>query len=604
MGGSGRLPISAGRWRAGILAALVTAVLVLPPLGQRFVGTTDEARFVLYAREALARRALFDVRLRGKFFREKPPLYAWSIAALSLPGGRVTEWTAHLPVALGAIGAAVFTFLLGDRLFGRRAGLWAGLVLATTYGFFRHSQIFLPDMIVVAFATAAAYWLWRAAEEPPGRGARVLLYAALALALYAKGPLGLLPLLVGAIWLWSREGLRGLGRLWSPAGLLLFLAITLTWVGPFLILGSGTYAHTVIWQDWLLAYGSAPGSAALRGLGDALGFFAPWIAVAPLALGRAVGARAAPAVSYALLSWLAPFAIVLMSAHFRTRYLLASAPGFALLVAWWADAHGAARTGLARAIAWVGPAVMLGVSAAVLLPGLRGLRAGLDVPDPSWAIAPLLVAGWGAALALWAGLGRGRPALLVGGLTAAMLVLLTYGTWLHNTRFSDTADVPRLAARLEAHARGGEVGVLFETGWLEVDYYLGRPLREIRAGEDLESYLARTGRPVLTNESTWAGIRERVSPRVRVVERVVARGKTYVILGWSREAASGDGVIARGRGQRRRRPRAGPPPRPLPRCDSAGAAASSTSPRAGRPERAARDRSPRTSTGRTGAGDG
>jgi len=533
-----------GRLRAAVLVALVTAVLVLPPLGQRFVGTTDEARFVLYAREALAQRALFDVRLRGKFFREKPPLYAWAIAALSLPRGRVTEWTAHVPVALGAIGAAVFTFLLGDRLFSRRAGLWAGLVLATTYGFFRHSQIFLPEMIVLAFATAAAYWFWRAMEEPPRRGALVLLYVALALALYAKGPLGLLPLLVGAIWLWGQQGPRALTLLWSPVGLLLFVAITLTWVAPFLFLGTGTFAHTVIWQDWLLAYGSSPGSAALRGLGDALGFFAPWIVVVPLALRRAVAARATPAVTYALLSWVVPFVIVLMSAHFRTRYLLASTPGFALLIAWWADAHGTARTPVARVIAWAGLAAMAAVSVLVVLPGLTALRGALDIPEPAWALIPLILAGWGAALALWAGLNSGRPTVLVGGVTAATFVLLAYGTWLHNTRFSNTGDVPRLAARLEAYARGGEAGVLFETGWLEVDYYLGRPLHEIRVGPELEPYLAQTGRPVLTNESTWNSIRGNLSPRVRVLERVVARGKTFVILGWSRDSSSRERLSA------------------------------------------------------------
>src|SRR5262245_47719808 len=196
--------------RAAALVALVTAALVLPPLGPRFVATTDEARFVLYAREVLARRVLFDVRLREKFFREKPPLYAWAIAALSLPGGRVTEWTAHLPIAAAAVGAAVFTALLGERLFTRRAGLWAGLVLATTYGFFRHSRIYLPDMLVVAFATAAAYWFWRAVEDPAAARARFVFYVALALALYAKGPLGLLPLLVGAIWLWIDRGRAGL----------------------------------------------------------------------------------------------------------------------------------------------------------------------------------------------------------------------------------------------------------------------------------------------------------------------------------------------------------------------------------------------------------
>jgi hypothetical protein len=188
----------------------------------------------------------------------------------------------------------------------------------------------------------------------------------------------------------------------------------------------------------------------------------------------------------------------------------------------------------------------------------------------------MVLAGWGLALALWVGLGRGRETILVGGLTAATAVLLAYGTWLHLTRSADTADIPRLAARIEAHARGGEAGVLFETGWLEVDYYLGRPLREIASGRELEAYLARTGGPVLTNESTWNGIRGSLSPRVRVIERVTARGRTFVLLGWSRDASLGRGVI----GLRPAGPEPGPtPPREHPtarRSGSAGGAASST----------------------------
>jgi len=56
--------------------AAVTALTILPTLGHRIVATTDEARFVLYAREVLAHHRLFDVQVRGAFFREKPPLYA------------------------------------------------------------------------------------------------------------------------------------------------------------------------------------------------------------------------------------------------------------------------------------------------------------------------------------------------------------------------------------------------------------------------------------------------------------------------------------------------------------------------------------------------
>ncbi len=60
----------------------------------------------------IERGAWFDVYVREKQYRNKPPLYAWSIATLSLLSGRVTEATAQLPVALAAIGAALFTFLL------------------------------------------------------------------------------------------------------------------------------------------------------------------------------------------------------------------------------------------------------------------------------------------------------------------------------------------------------------------------------------------------------------------------------------------------------------------------------------------------------------
>ena len=134
------------RLQAGLLVSAVAAVLVLPPLGQRVIATSDEARFALLARDMLERGVWFDLQVRGRQYRNKPPLYPWSIAALSRPGGHVTEATAQAPVAVAAIGAVLFTFLLGDRLFSRHAGLWAALILATSYGFFAHSQLALPDM--------------------------------------------------------------------------------------------------------------------------------------------------------------------------------------------------------------------------------------------------------------------------------------------------------------------------------------------------------------------------------------------------------------------------------------------------------------------------
>src|SRR5439155_1312004 len=172
-----------------LLVAAVAALLVLPPLGQRVLVPSDEVRFVLYARDVAERGAPFDVRVRAKLFREKPPLFAWLIALSSAPVGRVTEATAQLPVALAAIAAVVFTFLAGDRLLGRGPGVMGGLALATTYGFFSHSQFILPDMLVVACVCAAMYALvvWQRAERVTWP-APVAFYVAFAGAVYAKGP--------------------------------------------------------------------------------------------------------------------------------------------------------------------------------------------------------------------------------------------------------------------------------------------------------------------------------------------------------------------------------------------------------------------------------
>jgi hypothetical protein len=133
------------------------------------------------------------------------------------------------------------------------------------------------------------------------------------------------------------------------------------------------------------------------------------------------------------------------------------------------------------------------------------------------------------------GLRRGRPALLIGGVTGAMVLLLLYGSWLDRTHFSTDSDVPRLATRIEAYSKGGEAGVFRESGWLEIDYYLGRPLHEIWLDDDLERYLERTRQPVLASEATWSEIKDSRVWRVRTLERVKVRGKSFLILGWSPE---------------------------------------------------------------------
>ena len=54
--------------------------------------------------------------------------------------------------------------------------------------------------------------VWQRAERVTWP-APVAFYVAIAGAVYAKGPVGLLPFLIGGVWLWSEHGAAGLRRL-------------------------------------------------------------------------------------------------------------------------------------------------------------------------------------------------------------------------------------------------------------------------------------------------------------------------------------------------------------------------------------------------------
>ena len=517
------------RLQDAILITAVAALLILPPLGQRVLAPSDEARFVLYARDVLQNQTPFDVHVRSKLFREKPPLLAWLIAAASLPGGRVTEATAQLPVALAALAAVLFTFLAGTRLLGSEGGVLGGLALAVTYGFFAHSQLILPDMLVVACVCAAMHALiaWRLGGQSAWV-APVGFYVATAGAVYAKGPVGLLPLLIGGAWMWSEHGPRGLRRLWHPAGALAFAAVTLTWVLPFLSLGGGSFAETVVWEDWIRWYVGRPRIVNL--LIDTAVMCLPWTLVLPLALPAALRRRREPAVRVLLAWFLVSFLIILPIANQRTRYLLPMTPPLALLVAWWSITEIAAFRRVRRVLAAL--ILVAGCVTAVGLawPAALGTWEPHYLVDLGWTALPLVAAVAVLAASLAWGLYAGAGTLLMGGTIVAMALLLVFGINAHNRDFNLAWDFPGLAAAVERQAEGGEIGV-FGGRWFALDYYLGRPVHSAQNLAEFTEFVQRPERPVMvTNQRTWNGIRASSGLPLCALEARPLGSQTMIIL--------------------------------------------------------------------------
>jgi len=144
-----------------------SAILFLGGLGWLPLFGRDEALYAEAAREMLAGGDWITPYVNGVFFFEKPPLYYW-LAGISYSIFGVSPFAARLPAALAAIITVLLTFLITSRLWGHRAGLLAGLALATSLQMAMIGRMGIMDVPLTCLVTAAlfAYARWRRHGRP------------------------------------------------------------------------------------------------------------------------------------------------------------------------------------------------------------------------------------------------------------------------------------------------------------------------------------------------------------------------------------------------------------------------------------------------------
>ena len=201
-------------------------------LGNRALWHPDEGRYGEIPREMVETGDYVTPRLNGVKYFEKPALFYWMQAgSIKLFG--VNEWALRLwPALLGLLGCLA-VYGAGCKLFGRRAGLIAAIVLATSPLYYLLARIITLDMAVSVFLSGALLSFLLGVRAPPGRSRSLYLYAFYALcaaATLTKGLIGIvIPAMVIGAWivlLWDWRLLRAI-RL--PTGLLLFFAIAAPW---------------------------------------------------------------------------------------------------------------------------------------------------------------------------------------------------------------------------------------------------------------------------------------------------------------------------------------------------------------------------------------
>ena len=150
-----------------------------------------DAAHAQIARSMLESGDWVSARLDGVLYLDKAPLHFWAIAlSYSLFG--VHDWAARIPLALSAVLLCWITARIAAWAFSARAGLYAGLALASCVGLFLFTRVLIPDAIVTLSVTLALWSMLRSLDEKEERPRlwAFLLAVSLGVGLLAKGLLG------------------------------------------------------------------------------------------------------------------------------------------------------------------------------------------------------------------------------------------------------------------------------------------------------------------------------------------------------------------------------------------------------------------------------
>ena len=166
----------------------------------------------------------------GVRYLEKAPLPYWLVAVCYKFFG-ASEWTTRLPLALGVLALALYLFHLARKIYGEEAGLYAGLVIVTSFGVYLFTRFLIPDVLVgLWLAIACGFFLRTLDEEEPSRFACWGLAIACALNVLTKGLIGLaFPAGIIFIYLLLTRNLRHLLRMRLVSSFLIFLAVAAPW---------------------------------------------------------------------------------------------------------------------------------------------------------------------------------------------------------------------------------------------------------------------------------------------------------------------------------------------------------------------------------------
>jgi 4-amino-4-deoxy-L-arabinose transferase-like glycosyltransferase len=382
------------RFRAATFGVLaLSGALFFARLGERALWSM-ELRWAEIPREMVLAGDYFRPTINGHLYYDKPLASYWLVLAASWLSGTIDEAIARLPSAVAGLLGVALIIDLGRRLFDRRTGVWAGMILATSFGYVGFARTASADLETVT-GTLAALAVFIRCENRPARWWVVGFWLIMSLTSLTKGLLGFaLPLVVlladGALggvapfrdrlrWLCGRRSLMG-------AGLAAILYAT-----PFVLSGgSAGQGLFMVFRENVQRFFDPVNH---RGpvylyFYVIVGLMAPWSLLLPAAIARAAGAGFSRGDRFAMAYFGAIFLFFTLAGSRRSYYLLPVLPAAALLIARLLTTPPTELSMVTRRLLTIGFGVFI---VAVVVAGLVLLSAASLLPEP-WAALPSLPA--------------------------------------------------------------------------------------------------------------------------------------------------------------------------------------------------------------------
>jgi 4-amino-4-deoxy-L-arabinose transferase-like glycosyltransferase len=513
--------------RVSVAAFLVIAtVSIFPGLDRATLWEPDEPRFAEATRQMFERGDFITPYLNSVPRFEKPPLLYWLQSLTALPLG-TTELSARLPSAMAGVGCVWLLYLLAAHLTSRRAALISAIVLATMFRFVVFARQGLTDVPTMFFVVAALFGFVRATEGTPRPRAVWLAWTALGLGVLTKGPVGLLPLAIWAVYAAVRREMRLISGVRPVAGLALTILIAAPWYVAMFLIHGRAFTDFAIGHEMVSRVLSEASFAPARGFfyywqvwpGDA----APWSVIFVAALmwsgydWRSLDRTVRRPIVFALVWFVSVLVIFSLSQSKIPHYVLPAYPAAALLIGVFID-RVADRT--AEAIWWRVPIALVAVTcvaaAAVLLRSMVVL-----MPDSSAAerlLVPLVLGCGGLALAaaVW------RASAVRAAWSLAILLSIVFaliGSVIVPGAIERFKPMPHLAREAAVLAGPDEpIGLLGRYGASSLIYYGHRNIRWLLDDDAAVAFFSSGPRAVcVMPASDYARLAPRLPPSIRVV---------------------------------------------------------------------------------------